>query len=181
MSLLPKLLKVWSNPHAPFLVGPGERLTLAAVQNSIQRNPLKSIRAGVVVALIGDFTPRSIAALFQLIDLGAVIVPLTTETQADHNYFFETSGANWVLHAETGELQARQPSPVHPFIQQLRSQGHGGLVLFSTGTTGRPKAILHDLTVFMRRFETPRPSLVTLNFLLFDHIGGLNTLFHALF
>lgn len=33
----------------------------------------------------------------------------------------------------------------------------------------------------MRRFETPRPTLKTLNFLLFDHLGGLNTLFHTLF
>lgn len=40
---------------------------------------------------------------------------------------------------------------------------------------------MHDLTVFLKRFETPRPTLKTLNFLLFDHIGGLNTLFHTLF
>ena len=66
-------------------------------------------------------------------------------------------------------------------IEQLRALGHAGLVLFSTGTTGRPKAILHDLTLFLRRFETPRPSLRTLNFLLFDHIGGVNTLLHTLF
>ena len=66
-------------------------------------------------------------------------------------------------------------------IKQLRSKEHAGLVLFSTGTTGRPKAILHDLTLFMQRFETPRPTLKTINFLLFDHIGGLNTLLHTLF
>ena len=40
---------------------------------------------------------------------------------------------------------------------------------------------LHDLTLFMQRFETPRPTLKTINFLLFDHIGGLNTLLHTLF
>ena len=33
----------------------------------------------------------------------------------------------------------------------------------------------------MKRFETPRPSLRTISFLLFDHIGGINTLFHTLF
>ena len=33
----------------------------------------------------------------------------------------------------------------------------------------------------MQRFETPRPALKTLNFLLFDHIGGINTLLHTLF
>jgi long-chain acyl-CoA synthetase len=54
-------------------------------------------------------------------------------------------------------------------------------VLFSTGTTGRPKAILHDLTSFLKRFDTPRPTLRTINFLLFDHIGGINTLLHTLF
>jgi acyl-CoA synthetase (AMP-forming)/AMP-acid ligase II len=31
------------------------------------------------------------------------------------------------------------------------------------------------------RFETPRPTLRTINFLLFDHIGGINTLLHTLF
>ena len=41
--------------------------------------------------------------------------------------------------------------------------------------------VLHGLTLFMRRFETPRPTLRTINFLLFDHIGGLNTLLHTLF
>ena len=58
----------------------------------------------------------------------------------------------------------------HHFIDKLRKQNHGGLIAFSTGTTGRPKAIIHDLTLYMRRFETSRPTLKTLNFLLFDHL-----------
>ena len=68
-------------------------------------------------------------------------------------------------------------------IEELRKRGNAGLVLFSknTGTTGRPKAILHDFSYFLKRFDTPRPTLRTINFLLFDHIGGINTLLHTLF
>ena len=40
---------------------------------------------------------------------------------------------------------------------------------------------MHDLTLFLKRFNTPRPTLRTLAFLLFDHIGGINTLLHTLF
>ena len=65
-------------------------------------------------------------------------------------------------------------------IDTLRAKNHAGLVLFSRGTTGRPKAILHDFTVFLKRFKIPRPTLLTINFLLFDHWGGLNTMFHTL-
>ena len=35
--------------------------------------------------------------------------------------------------------------------------------------------------LFLKRYSKPRPAYKTLNFLLFDHIGGLNTLFHTLF
>ena len=55
-------------------------------------------------------------------------------------------------------------------IDKLRERKHSGLVLFFTGTTGRPKAILHDLTKFMKKFETPRPTLRTINFFYYSTI-----------
>ena len=152
------------------------RFSDVAKQKSVD---LSKVKSGDVVALIGDFDPKSILTLLQLIDKNVILVPLTIDTRSQHDYFFESAFVNVVI--EGNEVKRLKQSLKHELIEYLRSKKHAGLVLFSTGTTGRPKAILHDLTIFMQRFETPRPTLKTINFLLFDHIGGLNTLFHTLF
>jgi acyl-coenzyme A synthetase/AMP-(fatty) acid ligase len=137
------------------------------------------VHKGDVVAIIGDINPLSIVTLIDLIDKDVVIVPLTIETKYDHEYFFETALVDIVI--DGSQVYRRNHNQKHELIEKLRILGHAGLVLFSTGTTGRPKAILHDLTLFLKRFDTPRPTLRTINFLLFDHIGGINTLLHTLF
>jgi len=140
---------------------------------------LSEVKSGDVVALIGDFNPQSIHTLLQLIDKNVILVPLTLDTRAQHEYFFASALVDVVI--EGSNVKRITHSQQHVLIDELRAKENAGLVLFSTGTTGHPKAILHDLTLFMQRFETPRPKLKTINFLLFDHIGGLNTLLHTLF
>ena len=178
MDLLKKLSKRWSGIDYPFLIHSSGSLRFDAVANQ-QQVDLSEVKSGDVVALIGDFNPQSILTLLQLIDKNVILVPLTLDTRAQHDYFFESALVDVVI--EGGNVKRITHSQQHVLIEDLRSKEHAGLVLFSTGTTGRPKAILHDLTVFLKRFETPRPTLKTINFLLFDHIGGLNTLLHTLF
>jgi len=177
-TLLAKLAAIWRGVDHPFLIDGHGALMFrdVAAHDAVDLSP---VREGEVVALVGDFDAASILTLLRLIDLGVVIVPLTEATSAQHAYFFDAALVDWVVRG--GHLLRRTHAHSHPLIERLRSFGNAGLVLFSTGATGRPKAILHDMTLFLQRFDTPRPTLRTLSFLLFDHIGGLNTLLHTLF
>ena len=178
MSLIEKLTQKWENSDDPFLIHPSGELSFDEV-SSQEAIDLSVVKTGDVVALIGDFDPASILTLLRLIDLGVILVPLTVETAEDHEYFFESALVDVII--KNGNVRRRDHGESHPMIEELRSRGNAGLVLFSTGTTGRPKAILHDFSYFLKRFDTPRPTLRTINFLLFDHIGGINTLLHTLF
>ena len=179
MELLKELAERNASRKGPFLIAGDFELTFDDLLRA-NATDLSSIRSGDVVALIGDFDARSLATLLRLIDRGAVLVPLTEATRPEHEYFFEAASVDFVI--DGASVRRRSDAQgAHPLLARLRECGNPGLVLFSSGTTGRPKAILHDFTYFLARYRTPRPTLKTLNFLLFDHIGGINTFFHTIF
>ena len=68
----------------------------------------------------------------------------------------------------------------HPLFKTLAKESRPGLILFSSGSTGRAKAMVHDFDRLLKRYDSPQSSARILSFLHLDHIGGLNTLFYGL-
>lgn len=167
----------------PFLVSNSGSLSFADVVDRANDglDDLSGIRAGDVVALVGDFDRYTIATMLTLLDRKVILMPLTKGTSADHDYFFAAGRAKWVIVDGTVARREIPEHNTHPLVSELRDREHAGIIFFSSGTTGRPKAILHDFENFLARYSTPRPPVRALNFLLFDHAGGINTMLHTLF
>jgi acyl-CoA synthetase (AMP-forming)/AMP-acid ligase II len=135
------------------------------------------------LGLIGEHGPASTAWLIALAEAGHFVAPLAGNA-AEHPAKLALINAQWIVATGdvTWELLPRVDEPsAHPLFEQLRAQGSAGLVLFSSGTSGTPKAMVQDFSKLLSSYESRHESdLVMLALLGFDHIGGLNTLFNSL-
>ena len=141
---------------------------------------LKGIK-NKVVAIIGGYSFYNIALFLALYENKNIIVPLVECNEAA----LKESMADIKINAENLEFPKLEfletNDKKHAIIENLFRQNHAGLVLFSSGSTGKPKAMIHDLDTLISSFEAKKPrKLNMLLFLLFDHIGGINTLLNIL-
>lgn len=167
----------------PALVASGEPVTyrelLEASETWQARLQSEDVAAGSVVAIEGSFSLHACAAFLAAMRLGAVVVPLTTLMRAHRDSFLEIAEVSLLVELGEGDafsLTRRDRAVTNPLTLALTSRGQPGLVIFSSGSTGAPKAILHDLSAILRKFQKPRQRKTTLTFLLFDHIGGMDAM-----
>jgi long-chain acyl-CoA synthetase len=141
------------------------------------------VAEGRVVVVEADFSPNAIAVLLALIQTRAIIVPLTRGMISQKHEFMEIAEPEISIELGSDDAATILPTgraSTPPLYDVVRTAQHPGLVLFSSGSTGKSKAALHDLSGILRKFHTPRHRLRTISFLLYDHIGGLNTLLYTL-
>jgi long-chain acyl-CoA synthetase len=142
-----------------------------------------AVPAGAVVSLEADFSPNAVALLLAIVRRGGVVVPLSSAVAGDRDAFREIAEVEWVVELTGDDTVAVVPTgrtATHALHTVLRERGHPGLVLFSSGSTGASKAAVHDLVPLLEKFHVPKRTMRAVAFLLFDHIGGVNTLLYTL-
>jgi long-chain acyl-CoA synthetase len=144
-----------------------------------QRLRAEGVGAGTVCVVMGDYTPRSCAIMFALMQLAAIAVPLTAVSTRDPSELMEMAGVRLYIEPDAAGgpvVRTLAPQAENALIESFRPGGKPGLVVFTSGSTGKPKGILHDFERVMRKFVRQRAGWRTVLFLMFDHFGGMNTL-----
>ncbi len=148
------------------------------------RNNLAYLLPGSVVGIEGDFSPEAISILFVLIEMNIIIVPLDINHINKNEKKYEIAQIQLIIRINNEDdieiVQRNKSIKPNDYYKLLIQKNAPGLVLFTSGSSGEPKAAVHDFSKLLTKFNVKRKALKTINFLLFDHWGGLNTLFHIL-
>jgi acyl-CoA synthetase (AMP-forming)/AMP-acid ligase II len=142
------------------------------------------IRRGEVVFILGDYSFDSISLFFSLALNGNIIVPITSYNDKEISERIEVAQPNWIFDLNNNSekrIVDNDGLERHHLLGSLISSDASGLILFSSGSTGKPKAMVHNLENLLSNYLDKRGKEMNfLVFLMFDHIGGLNTLFNCL-
>jgi acyl-coenzyme A synthetase/AMP-(fatty) acid ligase len=141
------------------------------------------IEGGDAVLILGDYSFSSVSVLLALVSLKCIVIPITPTSYAGLSQSLKELSIDWrvSINGSTLEVEKCDNNVIAPeLFHKLIQSDSPGLILFTSGSSGKPKAVLHDFGKLLQKFRRRRLVMVTINFLLFDHWGGLNTLLHSL-
>ena len=174
--------RVAGRGDAPAFLFGGETISYAAIAERArewgERLDAAGVGAGATVVIQGDHSPCSFALLLALAARRSIVAPLSALPPGVLDARCRKAGADWLI--DGTQIEPRRPETVPLLVEDLRAAGHAGLILFSSGSSGEPKACLLDFDRLLDRVRVARRGYVTLAFLLFDHIGGINTMINVL-
>ena len=180
-----KRMEQW--PNDPAIVWNDQLFTYRNVLERIEywthELNTQGMGSGNVVGIEGDYSFNTCTLLLTLIQRKSIIVPLTKAVGNRREEFLKTAEVQLVYtfdDRDKWKRLKRNVNATNSLTQKLIDMGEPGLVVFSSGSEGESKAVLHSFAKIMEKFKRTRHRMCTINFLLFDHLGGINTLFYTL-
>lgn len=187
------LARLGSRGDAPAFIWEGGSLAYdqlhCATLSWLNQLDEQGIGCSDVVVVQGDHSPSNFALLLALAIRKAVVVPLTDIPEEVLRQRCEMACADWLVVNQpaangTGGIEPRfqqlANDSQHALLSVLTDSERAGLILFSSGSSGTPKTCLLDLDALLETTRAERKRFTTLAFLLFDHIGGVNTMINML-
>ncbi|WP_375752276.1 fatty acid--CoA ligase family protein [Vibrio sp. HN007] len=151
--------------------------------NYISENIIHKIKPSEVVSIISDYSFEAIALFFALYKNKNIIAPIATKIESEQEEKISESYSDKSITIIDGRyvVEPRQAADKHHIIKCLQRDLCSGLILFSSGSTGKPKAMIHNFDDLVDHYKLKKPKTVNIIlFLMFDHIGGINTMLNAL-
>ena len=185
MTWLTRLLKTFSDRVAIVDQEKNFSYTNLSSQVFIYKKQLdKKLEDGLVVAILSDYDFYSVALFLALYEKRSIIVPIVSNNQEEVEKRLSVAGVDFAIRINQRQLDIeskKNKDQSHPMIQSLRGAKQSGLMLFSSGSTGEPKAMIHNFDNLVDSYHGKKQrQLNMLVFLMFDHIGGINTLLNTL-
>ena len=151
--------------------------------NDLQKNIIlyfekfKEIKPGSKVILSSDYSFESITIFLVLSELRCNICPITISQKDEYDQKLKIFNGNYIIDSNQSCDLIKLDNTSFD-----NSNKNSRITLFSSGTTGKPKMMTQNLSNLFESHLVPRnqKKLKILIFLLFDHIGGLNTLISSI-
>ncbi len=140
------------------------------------------IQTHSVVSIETDKSFECLIALLACQQNQLVAVPLSHELgEAERITARQVAAVQWRIGSGYALTQLQHTDEPTDLIKTLENRQHSGLILFSSGTSGAPKAMLHDFDALLQRYSKVKPrqdrSLLLMHL---DHIGGIDAALRTL-
>jgi len=132
------------------------------------------------VCVVGDFSKDTLVSILALIKIGALIIPVAENSIVELDYVHEVCASTHIFNVSEKSITRLDCGVISAEIRTFQSKSLPGFILFSSGTTGKPKGMLLSFERMIERFKKTRPLKKSITLLMIDHFGGINTIFGIL-
>lgn len=153
---------------------------LTTITSFVDHIVILGIESGNTVVVVGDYSPEVFCLILALAQNGNIVIPMARNSIVEESVALGVSGCDWYAafnsEGKAAVFTKRFIKADNPLLTSFRTKGEPGLVLFSSGSTGQPKGILHAFNTVVEKFRKQRKAVVAIPFLMIDHFGGINTI-----